>query len=168
MLTYRTSIVGPLFANPSATVAREIIATLAEVGAMGLRLLVERTPAGVSSGGGGLRGSMFTELRGQQDLFLRGEQVITSGLFYAPMVETGRAAGKMPPTAALRLWVQRRVSGVTEANLGRVTFVIARKIGLVGSRGAFMFQRTFTQLAPIARQRFDALAARLATVLGGA
>jgi hypothetical protein len=48
-----------------------------------------------------------------------------------------------------------------------VAFLIARKIGRVGTTGASMFFQAAQRLDPIARQRFQALGERLARQLGG-
>jgi hypothetical protein len=165
---YQVRATGPVFERRDVltTFDRDVVATLGELGALGQRLVDERTPTGVSSGGGGLRGSVFTELRGT---LARREQIVASSSFIAPIVEEGRRSGKRPPLTGggnLRLWVQRKL-GISAAQLPSVTFLVARKIGAVGYKGYFMFERSFRQIEPIARQKFQDLGARMARELGG-
>lgn len=156
---------GPLFGDTRSVVDREVRAVLMETGQLGARLLTERTPAGVSSAGGGLRGSTFTELRGTPG---RREQRIGQSKFYAEIVELGRRAGKRPPVAALMRYVQLKL-GKRGVEIERVAFLVARKIGARGYHGAQQFARTARQLEPLARQRLTVdLPARIARALGGA
>jgi hypothetical protein len=158
-------LVGPLFASRDlmARHDRQISAALTELAALGQRLVVSRTPAGVSSGRGGLRGSVFHELRGVP---AHRAAVVGTPLHYAAVVEQGRRPGRRPPVSALLLWVRRRL-GVSAERAPSVAFLIARKIGRVGSAGHFMFARTRAQLEPIARQRFERLSSEIARGLGG-
>jgi hypothetical protein len=165
MIRYELRAGGPLLEAPdiAGRFDREISAELGELGAIGQRLVVERSPRGISAGGGGLRGSIFTEMRGVP---MRRGVAVASSLFYAPIVEVGRRPGRRPPATALRLWVQRKL-GVSAEAAPQVAFLIARKIGSEGYRGYQMFERTAQQLLPIARDRFEQLAGRIARMLGG-
>lgn len=169
MAGYRVTLLltGPLFERGAreSRVRREIDAELTELGAMGQRMVVANTPRGVAGGGGGLWGSITTELRGEP---LRREMRVFSSLFYAPIREAGRLPGKRPPTEALVLWVVRKL-GIRDRRQARaVAFVIARKIGRVGYEGAFMFRQAVTRLEPLAQQRLPRLGSRIAGILGAA
>lgn len=162
-LTIELKTAGPLFESRSfqALFDQEISAELTELSSMGQRLVVGGTPRGASGLG---RGSIFTELRGRPGARTG---VVASSLFYLPIVERGRRPGKQPPTKALLLWVVRKL-GISDARRARsVAFLIARKIGRVGTTGASMFFQAAQRLDPIARQRFQALGERLARQLGG-
>lgn len=157
---------GPLFESRSfqALFDQEISADLAELGGMGQRMVVAGTPRGASQGAAGLRGSIFTELRGRPGMR---SQVVASSVFYAPIVERGRRPGKMPPPKALLLWVVRKLGIADKKEARSVAFLVARKIGRIGTTGAAMFFNAAQRLEPIARERFRALGERLARHLGG-
>ncbi len=168
MIAYRVQTSGPLLNTRELAQRfdREITGEIAQLGALGQRLVIDRTPRGVSSGGGGLRGSVHLEFRGVP---AQRSAVVGSALFYAPIVEEGRRPGRRPPArpgSALHLWVRRKL-GVGGEAAARVTFLVARKVGRVGSPGAFMFQGAFQRLETIASSRFAALEARLAGILDG-
>jgi len=168
VITHSIRLTGPLFSarGLSENIDRAISGTVAELGAIGQRLVVQGTPAGVSSGGGGLRGSIALTFRGTPRTL---SAVVGSSLFYAPIVEEGRRAGRMPPFregSPLHLWVRRKL-GVTGREALRVTFLVARKIGRAGSPGAGMFFKAFVRLGSIADARFAALEVRLARIANG-
>ena len=95
-----------------------------------------RTPVGVS---GDLRKSIMPVVRGTPQN-LQGELV--TSLVYGEPVERGREPGKWPPIDAIELWVQRKL-GIGPDESRSVAFLIARKIGTVGTQGAFMFEKGF-------------------------
>lgn len=172
MLAYQLSIAttGGLLTDPDTAQRfdREITATLAELGALGQERVVHHAPHGVSSGGGGLRGSVFTEAYGMP---ARRGQLISSSVYYAPPVEMGRRPGKRPPFAGgyggvspLTLWVARKL-GKTGAEGQHVAFLIGRKIGRAGTVGAKMFQKSANELRPLVQSRFQALTNRIAEIL---
>lgn len=162
-LSITTTAQGSLLTDPNVgrRFDQEITATLQELGALGQNRVVAKTPNGVSSGGGGLRGSIFTELHGVPAT--RG-QLISSSVYYAPFVERGRLAGKRPPSGPILLWVTRKL-GKTGPEAQSVAFLVARKIGRSGTRAVKMFERTATEIAPIVRARFQALADRIEGIL---
>lgn len=165
-ISYEIRPSGPLFEGVDVTgvVDREITTTLRELGLLGQRLVVQGSPRGVASGGGGLRGSIYTELRGTPGLR---SQIIASPLVYAPIVEVGRRPGqRMPPHAPILLWTRRKL-GVSGEGAVHAAFLIARKIARRGTQGAFMFQRAYQRLRPYAQQQFQACAARISARLGG-
>jgi len=165
VLTFEMNARGPLLTDPAIATRfdRPISAALVDISAFGQRVVVQGTPRGISSGGGGLRGSVFSELRGVP---ARREGVVASSLFYAPIVEVGRRPGKRPPLAPILLWVQRKL-GLSGTEAQQAAFLITRKIGARGTVGAHMFERAFQRLQPYARQRFEALSRQLADLLGG-
>lgn len=164
MITLRVTVDSSLRGTGDIAEAfdRDVSATLAELGQLGRRLVVERAPAGVSSAGGGLRGSIFTEQRGTPD---RRAQIIGSGLFYAPIVEEGRRPGRRPPADALRLWVTRKL-GIVGERVTQVSYLVARKIGRRGYPGFKMFARAAQQLEPIVAQKTEELGRRLQARFG--
>lgn len=175
----QVQLTGPLMdPNIQARFDREIANVLQELGEAGVKLIKQASPHGVSSGGGGLRGSIFTEPRGSsaglrgQSIGWRGvparhEQIIASSMDYASIVEVGRRPGRRPPFAPILLWVRRKLHDVDAKDARHVAFVIAGQIGARGTVGAHMFERSMQQLRPIAEQRFAALSARIAETLGG-
>jgi hypothetical protein len=160
----RVQMAGP-FMDPGVTSRfdREISAGLLELAALGQRLIVQGTPRGISAGGGGLAGSIFTELRGTP---ARREAVVASSAFYAPIVEVGRQPGRWPSLAPIMLWVRRKLH-VSDQDAPSVAYLVARKIGEQGTPGAHMFEWGVERLRPIAQQRFQQLSQRLAQGLGG-
>lgn len=143
-------------------ISKEIDAALLDLGHLGQRLVSERTPVGISGGGGGLRGSLFTELRGTSQAELaRGapskrEVIVASNLFYAPIVEAGRRPGRRPPIAPILLWVRRKLQ-ISEPRATSVAVLISRKIGARGYPGYHMFERAWKQLEKLAQVRLDRL-----------
>lgn len=166
MITYQVSVTatGGLLTDPAIAQRfdREITATLAELGALGQTLVVRRAPHGVSSGGGGLRGSIFTEARGTPAA--RG-QIIASSVYYAPIVERGRRpGGTPPPPGPILLWVVRKL-GKRGREAQQVAFLIGRKIARRGTVGAGMFAHALVDLRPIVQARFQALVNRIGEIL---
>jgi hypothetical protein len=164
-IAYRIQALGPVFTirDLRGQFDREITAALLELGALGQRLVVDGAPAGVASGGGGFRGSVFTELRGRP---AERSQIIGSPLVYGPVLEVGRRPGKRPPFQPILLWVRRKL-GLQGHLASQAAFLVARKIGARGYPGRFMFQRAAAALEPIARARFQTLAAAMIHRLGG-
>lgn len=158
---------GPIFEqdNVQELFDREVATTLRSLGLLGQRIAVGETPAGVASGGGGLRGSIFTELRGAPG---NRSQIIASPLFYGPVVEVGRTPGaQRPPLDPILLWTRRKL-GLSGAGAAHAAWLIARAIGRRGTVGRHMFAITASRLAAPALAAFQDLGARLAQRLGGA
>jgi hypothetical protein len=157
---------GPLFdpRNLSRQFDREIRAEVAQLGALAQRYVVQGTPRGISAGGGGLAGSIDMTMRGTVG---EREAVVSSSVFYAPIVEEGRNPGRPPSSRHLLLWVERKL-GVRGKEAASVAFLVARKIGRVGISGSYMFRRAAARLEPIAGSRWDALGERLARIANGA
>lgn len=165
MITVRVQAHGGLFEDPTILERfdQEVSSTLAELGAYGQRLVVFNSPRGVSAGAGGFAGSISNELRGTP---ARRQAVVSSSVFYAPIVEKGRRPGRRPPLEPIRLWVVRKL-GVNQKNAREVAFLVARKIGRRGWEGKHPFERAAKQLLPVARQRFESLQARIGRLLQG-
>ena len=114
---------------------------MAEITEMLRRGVMTRTPIGAS---GNLRGSIYTEIKGEDPQVLRG--VVASRVPYARYVEFGRrAGGRMPPWregSSLYRWVAHKLGppdGYTES----VSFLVARAIARRGIPGRRMFARAF-------------------------
>jgi hypothetical protein len=161
VITIEVRARGALLTDPAiaAQFDGEIVATLSELAGLGQQLVVARTPRGVTDG---LRGSVFTELRGTP---ARREARITSSVFYAPIVEAGRRPGRRPPVDKLISWVTRKLQ-VAPGEARHVAFLVSRKIGRRGYAGYHMFERAGQQLVVIAQQRFAQLEERLRDLLG--
>jgi len=122
-----------------------------------------RAPAGVMADAG-LRGSISGEVRGR-GLDVHG--VVGSPLAYAPVVELGRRAGsRQPPPGALDLWV-KRILGVPEEEVRRVSFLVGRAIARRGIPGRFMFRDALASFRPQLSQIFEDVGAAIARRLGG-
>jgi len=96
-----------------------------------------RTPVGVT---GNLRQSIMPVTRGTTPQNFEGE--LATSLIYGLPVERGRRPGKFPPVDAIELWVQRKL-GVSPDESRNVAYLIARKIAVSGTQGAFMFEKGF-------------------------
>ncbi len=101
------------------------------------REIKDRTPQGVLGMQGGLRGRIFSEMRGTPASPIG---IVSAPSEYAEVVEEGRRPGqRMPPSSALVTWVEKKL-GVPEEHAAGVAFVIARSIGKRGFAGAHMFR----------------------------
>jgi hypothetical protein len=101
------------------------------------REIKERTPQGVMGMEGGLRGRIFSEMRGNPANPIG---IVAAPSAYALPIEEGRRPGqKMPPPAALRTWVEKFLNVPEEYSAG-VAFVVARSIGKKGFPGKHMFR----------------------------
>lgn len=102
--------------------------------------IVQRTPVNF----GTLRAGTAKEMTSAGSM-LRG--MVVNPTSYAWPVETGRAAGKMPPVDAIKQWVIRKgIARGREAD--SAAFLIARAIGRRGTKGAQMFDKGFTAALP--------------------
>jgi hypothetical protein len=114
------------------------------------RAVVERTPTGVGdSATGHLRGSVFSEVRGQEvNLF----GIVASSALYAPAVEYG-SRPHWPPKGALNSWVHL-IMGVPEAEVPRVEYLVRRAISRRGTRARHMFEQGWHAALPQIRMAF--------------
>lgn len=75
-----------------------------------------------------LRSSIVTRFRSD-----RMGGVVETNVDYAQYVERGRKPGRMPPSSALEAWVRTKISSSAK-EVKSIAFLIARKIGLEGTR----------------------------------
>ena len=124
------------------------------------REVKERTPVGVG-GGGGLRGSITSELRGRQTANLHGR--VFSPLAHALPVELGTKP-HWAPIDPIQDWVEVKL-GIPKSESRSVAFMVARKIARKGTEGAHMFENAFsdntTQVLRLLNAGIDRLFARL-------
>jgi len=94
---------------------------------------------------GNLRNGWTTEIHGRPTAaFYEGK--VMNPVSYALPVETGRKPGKWPPIDAIEMWVIRKLGIAAGAESRSVAFVIARKIGESGTKGAYMMKRGFEKV----------------------
>ena len=133
---------------------------MAEVTEMLRREVMTRTPIGAS---GNLRGSIYTEIKGEDPQVLRG--VVASRVPYARYVEFGRrAGGRMPPWregSSLYRWVAHKLKP-PDGYIERVSFFVARAIVRHGTSGHRMFARAFEENQSRIDRRFGELADEIA------
>jgi hypothetical protein len=99
----------------------------------------KRTPQGVYGAQGGLMASIQHELQGVGTPIVKG--LVVSAHSYAEVVEKGRTPGKaMPPKGSLLRWLQVKL-GLSAETAQRVEYLVRRKIGIKGTKGAQMFQK---------------------------
>lgn len=108
------------------------------------------TPVGVS---GNLRSSLMTYIEG---VSLDWTGTLTTALPYGLPVEFGRDPGRLPPVAALELWVVRKW-GLQGEDATQAAWALARHIGKWGTKGAFMFQKGFDNALPAVMRLWDDL-----------
>jgi hypothetical protein len=143
-------------------VNEELTRALEGVGARFETIGAEEAPEGALGGAGGLKGSVFAELRGSPFR----ELVAGWSAAYADYVVRGRRPGKMPPEAPIALWVQK-VLEVGESDLATAVFLVRRAIGRRGTPGNPFDVRTLLRMEPIAQAELDAAAERVVARIEG-
>ena len=142
--------------------AHEAMAEITEMLRLGV---MTRTPIGVS---GNLRGSIYTEIKGEDPQVLRG--VVASRTPYARYVEFGRRpGGGMPPWregSALYRWVAHKLDP-PDGYIERVSFLVARSIVRHGTSGHRMFARAFEDNQSRIDRRIRELLDEIARRVGG-
>ncbi len=138
---------------------------MAEVTEMLRREVMTRTPIGAS---GNLRGSIYTEIRGEGRGALRG--VVASRTPYARYVEFGRRpGGRIPPWregSSLYRWVVHKLDP-PDGHIERVSFLVARAIARRGIPGRRMFARAFEENQSRIEGRIRELLDEIARRIGG-
>ncbi|MCY3824870.1 MAG: HK97 gp10 family phage protein [Nitrospinae bacterium] len=141
--SFEALVEAPPTAREEAEVFRLAREAMAEVTEMLRREVVVRTPVGAS---GNLKGSIFTEIKGEGRGAIRG--VVASRADYADHVEFGRRpGGAMPPWregSPLYRWVVRNLES-RSGEFESVAFLVARAIARRGTRGRRMFARSFEE-----------------------
>lgn len=131
--------------NRSADIVLEELERFASVTTAAMQGdIVDRTP---TSGTGNLRRSIISQVRPVGRLGVEG--IVGTSSIYAIPVEEGTKPHPVSREGreALADWAQRKL-GVTEKESHRVAFLIARKIGRLGTEGAHMFRDTFAEHQP--------------------
>ena len=146
-------------------VNRLVREAMAGITGMLRREVMTRTPVGAS---GNLRGSIFTEIRGEGRGALRG--VVGSRAPYAGYVEFGRRpGGAMPPWkegSPLYRWVVRNLES-RDGDFESAAFLVARAIARRGIPGRRMFARAFEENQSRIDKRIRELMDEIARVVGG-
>lgn len=113
---------------------------------IGRSAVAAETPVGWS---GNLRGAYGTTLQVRPKRIIG---AVVNPVPYHDIREEGRKPGKMPPPAVLIPWVGSKL-GVPPDERAEVAFLVARKIGKKGYKGAHMVEKGWKsarhQLAPI-------------------
>jgi hypothetical protein len=151
-----SAVMAMLGQAPQVTNA-EIARGLEEIGAAFEPIGASEAPEGALGASGGLRGSVYHQLRGTPI------RVVEAGWAapYAEYVDRGRRPGHWPPEAPIALWA-RKVLNVPEERLASAVFAIRRKIGTRGTRGTPFAMRTMLRMQPIAQRALDQAAERIA------
>lgn len=119
-----------------------------------LRLVRGYTPVGMS---GLLRGSIFTEIQGQ-NANLTG--IVSTPSPYAESMEEGTKP-HWAPIEPLKLWAMRRLGDE------EIAWAIRDKIAKVGTKGHFMFKKAFEQSSGFIAQQHQFLIERIRQRIGG-
>jgi hypothetical protein len=85
---------------------------------------------------------------------------------YAQFSEAGRRPGRWPPVAPIRLWV-RVILRPPRKMLDSVTFLVRRKIGQEGTRGAHFFRSAAAKSREQVQRIFERAMNRFAKAVSG-
>lgn len=131
---------GPAFAGKAPEIiSQELSAAMTEAVAYLEGQVKRGTPIGVYGAQGGLMAGIHGEVAGKGTAVIRG--IVAHQSPYGDVIEKGRTAGKgMPPEGSLLRWIQVKM-GVGELEARRMEYVIRRKIGRKGFKGAAMFDK---------------------------
>lgn len=137
-LSTRISVRGPVVdGRGPAIVQRNLDALVTELVMFLEREVKARTPQGVYGAQGGLLASIQGEVIAKGSPLIKG--IIGSPHKYAEVVEEGRRPGQAwPPQGSLLRWIEVKM-GITGTEARQVEFLIRRKIGKLGTDGAWMF-----------------------------
>ena len=163
--TLETLVEAPPIAREQAEVFRLAREAMAGITGMLRREVMTRTPVGAS---GNLRGSIYTEIKGENPGALRG--VVASRAPYAGYVEFGRRpGGAMPPWregSPLYRWVVRNLES-QGGDFESVAFLVARAVARRGIPGRRMFARAFEDNQSRIDRRIRELVDEIARRVGG-
>lgn len=138
----------------------ELVAAMTEADLLLEREVKERTPKA--------HGLLRESIIGTEHVGALGvEGVVGSPLIYAAPVELGTKP-HFPPVDALVDWVKTQLHITDEREARGVAFLVGRKIARSGTKGAFMFQKSFDAMRAQIDQIFAQAQARIVTRLGGA
>lgn len=100
-------------------------------------------PIGVYGAKGGLLSTISEEMHGKGTPHIKG--IVTHGSKYGDVIEKGREPGKRwPPEGSLLRWIEVKF-GVGETEAKSIEFLVRKKIGEKGFKGAHMFERAFNE-----------------------
>ena len=144
-------------------IARNLEAAMWEAVLYGETQVKERTPVGVFGEQGGLRGSVFGEVRGRSARELLG--VVSTPLEYAEPVELGTRP-HWAPIAPLVRWSEK-ILGLHGAEAKQAAYAIRGAIAKRGTRPRLMFRRGLAASLPKLEQMFDRMGFQIAVELSG-
>ncbi|TAN61051.1 hypothetical protein EPN18_07385 [bacterium] len=125
----------------------------------------KNTPRGVFGAQGGLLSTIHGEVVGKGTPVIKG--IVGTQSKYGEVVEKGRTPGaKMPPAGALIQWMELKL-GMDAETARKKEFVIRRKIGKKGFKGARMFEQAFDNNFEKLTEIFDRKGFLMARALDG-
>lgn len=151
MIHVKAKLDGEFFKHPQQVIDDEMNRAMVKSVILAEEAVALGTPVGVT-------GMLRTGIRGRIvspiDPYYGVVGVVGPAVKYAEPVEVGRKAGKMPPDAPIRRWLEITDKGKAfvadikekynikkrSTALNSATFLKRRAIGRQGTRGAFMFQ----------------------------
>lgn len=142
-LSVRIDTRGALFSGKALEIIQQDLDQFVTMATIFLSAEVQkRTPQGVMGYQGGLISTINSEVAGKGTPLVKG--IVFHGSKYGDVIEKGRTAGKgMPPKGSLVRWLEVRL-GLSEKEAQRIEFVVRRKIGMKGTKGAQMFEKALT------------------------
>jgi len=120
------------------------------------REVKEETPRGVGAGGG-----LVGSIAGREPVQLKDGVigVVGTPMAYAEAVELGTKP-HFPPIEPINDWVQTKL-GIGDNESRGVAFLIARKISVKGTAGAFMFTKAFKKNKAQIQDKYQDCLARI-------
>lgn len=124
-------------------IQREMSSAMYEATAFLESEVKEGTPQGVFGDQGGLLSTIHGEVIEKGETIVKG--IVAHQSAYGDVVEKGRDPGKSwPPEGALLRWIEVQLD-VGERAAKNLEFVIRRKIGQKGTKGAHMFENALKE-----------------------
>lgn len=152
--------------DPETTIPPLLEAAMSEATLLLEREVKIRTPIGVTESA---RGSIASQVdRGMP--IGRGSPIrgrIGSPLAHVAVLERGRRPGRMPPVAALELWVRRKLNIADVDEARQVAFTIARAIAARGTEAVKMFEEAAAENEEKVFRIFDRAGVDIALKLAG-